>query len=258
MIKNYYIAKVAVSQCTADIRINDVPIFRKSVDGDLTTELPINHHIEFSGIQEFSVTIRPLYGNAAFLSGEKCEVEIWRYDGSESKIVPLEQMCAGSLIVGEAEVMLPFKQYNQVFAADVSCPISRWNDCIEIKDSRKVGPAVAAFFKKFGQTMADKQYSQYMEFVREREVKICRALLLGEEEVSKRNKMLFDFLNQGFVLQPLTGGKRLQLYAHNRVVTVLDKDYGPSLKFVNEDTDQALRIELLLGFKKGHVDLSVI
>ena len=258
MIKNYYIAKVTVRQCMADIRINDVPIFRKNVDGDLTTELPINHHIEFSGVQELSIKLHPLLGRETFLSGEMCSIEIWRYDGRSHTIIPIEEVCSSTLTVDENKKLLPFLYEKKAFASIVSYTINRWNDCVEIKDSRRITSEISALYKTIGQLLSDGQESQYMQYVRDREVNICSALLLGEDEVKLRNKMLFECLNRGFVLQPLEGRKRLQFYANNRVVSILDQNYGPLLRFVNEDTDEVLSIELLVGTKKGRRGLSIV
>jgi len=254
---NYYIAKVFIRHCLVDIRINDVPLLRQNVDADLTAEMPINYLIESSGQQMLTVQMYPELGSASLLQGAKCSVVIWRYDGSGIKIVPIEQICASSLSVSGAENTIPLKYEKMLFFAQVSYRITRWSDCEEIKDSRKIAPAVATFYQEIGQMLANRQYDQYLQYVRDREWNICTALSLDEKEINKRNDLLFECLDGGFVLQPMKGN-RLQFYSDKRIVTVLYKDMRPALRFYNEETGEMLAIELLLGIKKGQRELSVI
>ena len=254
---NFYMAKVSVRQCMADIRINDVPVLRKNVEGDLMVQVPINYLIETSGQQTLTIRVSPILGDISLRQGALCSVEVWRYDGSGHIIAPKGQACSLELIVGESDMMSPYKYDISRFYADVSYQIIRWSDCEEIDDSRKISSPVAEFYQEFGQLLANKQYDQYMKLVRNREVNVCTALSLDEEETNKRNQILFNCLDNGFVLQPMKGGK-LQFYANKRVVTVLNKDMKSILRFLNEETGEVLAIELLLGIKKGQKKLCVI
>ena len=255
---NYYIAKVFVRHCLADIRINDVPLFKQNVDADLTAEMPINYLIENTGNQVLTLQIYPELGELALKNGAQCSVEIWKYDGSGPKIIPIEQVCSSSLTVGEADKTLPYKYDKLVFLADVSYQIHRWSDCEEIKDSRKIASEVASLYQKIGKLLANKQYDQYLELVNNRERAIVTALSLEEDEASIRNQMLFECLDEGFVLHPLKGGKQMHFYANKRIVTVLDNDMRSALRFLNEETGEVLAIELYLGIKKGQRNLSII
>lgn len=255
---NYYIAKVFIRHCLVDIRINDVPLLKQNVDADLTAEMPINHLIERSGHQALTLHMYPKLGELALISGAQCSVEVWRYDGSGPKIIPIEQVCSSSLAVEDADKTLPFKYDNKVFLANVSYQIQRWSDCEEITDSRKIASEVASFYQKIGKMLANKQYNQYLELVKNREQAICTSLSLDEDEVNLRNQMLFECLDEGFVLQSLKGGKQMHFYANKRIVTVLDDDMRSALRFQNEETGEILAIELFLGTKKGERGLCII
>ena len=241
----------------ADIRINDVPMLRKNIEGDLTVQVPINYLIETSGQQTLTIRAFPILGDISLRQGALCSVEVWRYDGSGRIISPMGQVCSLELIVGESDMTSPYKYDMIRFYADVSYQIIRWSNCEEINDSRKISSSVAEFYQEIGRLLANKQYDQYMKIVRNRELNVCTALSLDEEETNKRNQMLFDCLDRGFVLQPMTGGK-MHFYANKRVVTVLNKDLKSILRFINEETGENLSIELLLGIKKGQKNLCVI
>lgn len=255
---NYYIAKIFVRHCRADIRINDVPLFKQEVDADLTLEMPINYLIESSGSQMLTVQMYPNTGKLLLSSGSKCSVEIWRYDGSGFKIIPLEQICSSMLSVNETEKTLPTKYDEQIFISNVSYQNIRWSNCEEIKDRPNLASEVTAYFQYIGQLLANREYEKYNQYVRDRDWKISTALSLDDEEANSRNQMLFKCLDNGFVLQPIKGEKKLQFYANNRLVTILEEDMRSALGFKNVETGEILAIELLLGLRKGHNSLAVI
>lgn len=248
---NYYLAKISVRQCLADIRINDVPVVRKSVDADLTVQVPINHIIEASGQQALSVQLLPLMGSISFLQGAMCTVEIWRFDGSGRKLIPIEQVCSSKILIMESDTKLPYRNNKSMFYAEVDHRIMRWADCVELYKNRQTAEAVGAFFQSIGKMLADRQYDRFADLTRKRETDICTALALETQEVGERNEMLFNILEKGFVWQPMKGSKTLQLYADKRVATIIDSDLKSALKFVNERTEETLAIELLIGKKKG-------
>lgn len=257
MTTNYYIARLDIRHCFVDIRINDVPLLRRNVTYDFTAEIPINYLIEYTGEQVLTVQIYPELGNFCFFPNCKCCVEIWRYDGSGSKIVPIDKLCTSLQNISESEEFLSSKSDKKVFFSDVSYQIIRWSGCEEIKDSSNIGLSVVTYFQDVGKLLANKRYHHYMDLVEERERNICTALFLDMNEVIVRNKMLFDYLDNGFVLEPMNGS-RIQLYANGRIVTILDNDMKSALRFINKETGEILAIDLLLGIKKGKNVLSII
>lgn len=255
---NYYIAKIAARQCLADIRINDVPIFRRVVDGDLTVQSPINYLIESSGRQNLTVQLLPVIGDVRLRQGAMCSVELWRYDGSGSKIIPLEQVGASEIVVGEGNQMMPYKHDTILFYADVSHRISRWGDCVALENNRQTANATGEFFEMIGKLLANRQYDRYTQLISKRENDICTALSLDEKETRRRNEMLFGLLDKGLEWQPMRGSLRLMLYANKRVATIVDSDMKSALKFVNETSGETLALDLLIGKKKGSDSFCVV
>ena len=255
---NYYIAKLFIRHCRADIRINDVPLFKQEVDADLTLEMPINYLIESSGSQLLTIQIYPNTGKLLLSSDTKCNVEIWRYDGSDLKIIPLEHICSSSLSVNETERTLPAKFDKQLFISFVSYQNFRWSDCEVIKDRPNLASEVTTYFQNIGKLLANRQYELYSEYVIDRDRKISIALSLDDDEANSRNQMLFECLSNGFVLQPIKGEKKLQFYANERLVTILEEDMRSALRFYNVETGEILAIELLLGIRKGDNSFAII
>lgn len=258
MSLNYYTAKVFVRQCLVDIRINDVPLLRRNIEGDTTVELPINYLIESSGYQNLTIQVFPMLGSVSLLMGAVCSVEIWRYDGSGKTLIPLEQICSSKIQVDSKNQTIPIKGDRKLFIADVSYHISRWSDCAVLKDSRSISSAVASYFQTIGHILANKQFDNYIEHIRNRELNIRTALSLDEKDVNDRNRILFEYLSNGFTLCPMKGGKLIEFYANRRIVTILDHDMRSALRFKNEQTGEMLAIELFLGIKQGQKDFCIV
>lgn len=254
---NYYIAKLYIRHCMADIRINDVPLLRQYIDAELTSEMPVNYLIESSGIQEFKVNICPLLGGLSLHPNAMCVVEIWRYDGSDFKIIPIEKICSSSLSVDETEGVIPIKHHRELFIAEVSYQIKRWSNCEKIPETQNVKQAVIQYYQNISQLLARKQYNNFWEFVRERDNSINIALSLDEEEINNQNHMMFDYLDNGFIVQPVKDAL-IHYYANGRIVALLDKNLRSALQFINQDNGEVMDIELLLGIKKGYNNFSII
>jgi len=257
-MKNYYEAKISVSMCMVDIRINDVSLLRRNVDSEVTALLPVNHLIESSGAQKLSISVFPCLGEFQINPQADCSVDIWRYDGTGVKMIPVESVCQASLQMTPKGYKLPLTTTQKVFMADVAYKIDRWSACHALEHGRNMSRMVADYFLKIGRILSNGHFSEYAELVQQRESAVCTALDLGRERIPMRNKMLFDHLTNGFVYTPLAGKKLIEYYADNRLVTILDEDMQSALRFENIETGEILALDLLLGVRKGDRHLSII
>lgn len=257
-MKNYYVAKISIAFCCVEIRINDVPLLKRNVDNEITALLPINHLIESSGVQKLDVTVSPLPGNFKYDSGAGYNVDIWQYDGSNLKIIPIQSVCQASKQLSEENFLLDSPNIQKNFIADVSYEISRWNSCHTIEKGKATSRMIADFFLKIGELLSSNRYEDYTKLVQKREEAVCTALGLGIEHVAERNKILFDNLQNGFVFKPIKGKKIIEYYADDRIVTILDEDMQSALRFENPENGQILAIELFVGFRKNYNELNII
>lgn len=251
--QNYYIAKLYIRNCFADVRINDVPVLRMDVADEVSANYPINYLIESCGEQSLMAQISPMAGNLAFGEDAACEVEIWRCDGNNTNIVPLENVCAVSLAAGDDELNVPLRKTLQSFPAYVAYEIDRWRNCEVLKNSKELTMKIAAYFKNVAEILSARRYEEYMQLVNERETNICTALGLDVNEVRLRNSMLFDALEDGFEICPLKGNKYVEFYANGKLVTILDKDMNSALRFQNPETGDILILDMLLGIKNSEL-----
>lgn len=258
MKRNFYIAKIFVRRCMVDIRINDVPLLKGEVSGDATVQRPINHLIEASGFQKLTAAILPVTEDLTFPKGIQCNIEIWKCDGSGHRLMPLNKVSTLSLGADDIGLLSMPTEDSKVFTAEVDYLIERWSVCERLSIGKELNRKVAAFYKNVSNLLSTKQFDKYASLIRQRENNICCAMYLGEEEIERRQAMLVECLEGKFELMPLAGHKKLQYYADRRLVSILNEDMKSALQFVNPETAEVLSVDLMLGFRKGGNELSVI
>lgn len=241
-----------------DIRINDVPLMKGEIEGDATVQRPINHLIEASGIQKLTAEIFPIPEDLTLPKGVQCSIEIWKYDGSGHKLMPIEVVCTLSLGADDIALLPLSTEGYEVFTAEIDYQIERWTGCERLSIGKELNQMVIAFYKNIANLLKTKQYDKYALLISQRENNICRAMYIGEEEIERRQTMLVDCLNNNFELLPLSGHKKIQYYANRRLVSIVNDDMKSALQFLNQETGEVLSVDLMLGIRTGEKGLSVI
>lgn len=257
MNSNYYIAKVFAKFCIVDLRINDIPLMRQVIHGDIYFERPINYLIEKSGEQILTVSVSPL--PSADLKDKDCEfnIEIWRYDAS-SNILSAKENVTTVRYNSKENLTLKIPVIKRTFIAVVGYEIPRWSRCDVITAETGIKSMVVSFIAKLTDVLTTRQFERYAQMVDRREHDICRSLYLGDEEVKKRMDMLMNCLENGFELIPINGHKKLQYFGNRRVVSVVGEDMKSAIQFYNRNTEEILTMDLLLGIPTESNELSII
>lgn len=255
MNHNYYIAKVFAKNCILDIRVNDIPLMRQSIEGDITFERPINYLIEKSGEQSLAINILPFSSSNKIITEYELNVEIWKYDASGHLLSELENVLTVNINSKDHVVSPTIKR---IFVAEVGYEISRWSGCDVLQAGIDIKPMVVTFMRELTQILSTKQFGIYAQLIEQRERNICKSLYLGEDEIQNRMDILIDCLNNGFEYIPLKGQKNLQYFANRRVISVVDVDNKSALQFYNADTQELLTMDLLLGIPSGSNKLHII
>lgn len=257
MNKNYYVAKIFVRKALADIRINDIPLLKLDIEDDFSTEIPINYLIESTGYHTLMIQVFPNIGFTLLSKDSDCSVDIFCYDGTGDTLVEKERVCSLRSSNDNKRIIVPDVQTIQ-FVAEVSYNICRWGDCEKIKEDLSISSKVATYYQKIWNLLSEKNYEGYLDLIQERERIICKSLMINEENIKTRNELFFDCLENGFELCPMKGKKTMEFYAGRRIVSVLDVDLRPAIRFKNYDSGEILTLEIFLGIKKRQKEFSII
>lgn len=253
----YYLAKVFARQCVLDIRINDIPLIRETVDDEISFERPINYLIERTGKQMLSISVLPCQlSNTQFVNCEM-NLEIWKYDASGHVLVSIDTVATirfnGKDILANNTPII-----KKSFIAEVGYEISRWSKCEVLYLKTDIKNMVVAYINKLTEVLSTKQFERYAQMIEQREHNICKSLYLGDDEVQKRMNMLTECLNGGFEYVPIKGPKKLQYFGNHRVVSVVGEDMKSAIQFYKCDTEEILTMDFLLGIPLGTNKLSII
>jgi hypothetical protein len=258
MNSNYYTIKVFASKCLLQIRINDLPLIRQAIEGEISFERPINHLIEKSGEQRLEISIAPLPSLEEMMVSPVLKFDLSCYEISGKRLADKQNVPLISDGKSMVDLSLPVQLLKRKFNADVGYEMKRWSACEPIDVRRKIVPEVAQYIKNLKTILTLKQLDKYAVLIANREHNICKSMYLGESEIQKRMGILTQCFNSGFEPVPLEGRMKLQYYSNRRVVEVIGEDMKPALKFRNPQTGEILTIETLLGFIPGKKGLSII
>lgn len=257
MNNNYYVAAIFIRNCNVEIRVNDIPLIRQSIDGEIYLELPVNYLIEKSGKQSLSLSILPNVTVNSVATEYEFKFEIYKYDARSHLLSHKEKVMALNYS-NKDNTGFPKPKIKHLFDAEVGYEISRWSGCKVIEKDIDIKPMVVSFLKDLTQMLKNKQYDKYSQLIYNRERNICKALYLGQEEIKKRMDMLKDCLDNGFEYVSIEGHKSLQYFGNRRVVSVVGDDMKSVLQFYNQETGEVLTMDLLIGIPDHKKGLAII
>lgn len=257
---NYYIAHIGITNCLADIRLNDVPLFIGGDKGYQSFSIPLNPCIDHNGLQMLTATMMPpTWRIEKDSDGEgSIWVEVALFDAHNGQIERQDTIVRSKLVHDGKSMLTSFKIDNKPFEAYIDNPVSRWNECMRLDDGRNLMPVVLTFYNRLGKILKNKQYDIYSSLISTREKDLVKALGLDEKEIVFRQQMLEDTLSDGFELVELSGDEKIHFYAGGRVLSLLTIEYKPALRFFNKETEDFMGLDLLLGIKQGSHQLTII
>lgn len=258
---NYYVAHIGITDCIADIRLNDVPIFMGEVDGYQSFSIPLNPCIDHNGIQMLTVMMLPPFDATDIkektLSNEgSIRVEVSLFDVVDGMLQGGGTVVS-SYIEGGA-LLSALKIDNKPFEARIDYPVKRWSDCMRLDDGRDLKPAVLTFYNRIGKMLKNGQYGMYESMVLKREKEIVYSLGLDEKEIAKRQRMLEDAISNGFEFVDIQGDEQLLYFAGGRALSLRTVEKKPALRFYNKETGGFLGVDIMIGIKNGSSTFSII
>lgn len=261
---NYYIAHIGITNCIADVRLNDVPLFLGSERGYQSFSLPLNPCIDHNGKQLLTIVMTPPSwqndndNNEESGNESSIWVEVTLFDGKSNTLDRRETVVASRLYSENKSFPLSIKHDEKIFQASIDNPVTRWHDCINLNDGRDIQSPVLTYYNRLLKVFKNKQYDTYNSLIATREKELVKALGLDENEIINRQRMLEDTLSQGFEAVSMTGEEKIHFFAGGRALSLLTMDNKPALRFFNNQTGEFLGLDLMLGIKQGTRQFAII
>lgn len=243
MTQPYYQLDFSALLCRFEIKVNDMEILTMNVDGQTSTDIPINAAIFGSGLQKIEVKGFPLDGT------KNMHVEAYiRY-----KVIEQEVSTGKFIFVKDFEKHqtptvkegAPYIYHTSNFTAEVPYALEGWNNLHNIQDLKtEIRPVLIAAYQKIIQKAKEGNYKPLIDAIKVVETRNAKNMYLNEQDTNDRIKSILDNVADGFKIKDLSKELVLSYAADGRLVRFIRLDGKGAFVLENYKTGE----ELVLDF----------
>ena len=258
MSKLYYEIDLSAVLCHFRIKINDVELISMNIDGQTRFDVPINHLILESGLQNIEAIATPIKGATHLHKDAYIRYRVNVFDMSTGDYVFVKQL--EEYYTPKAETPLPFSMHKSTFTADVPYVLDAWQKSGNIKDAKlDVKEMLISEYRKIAEEINKGQYDRFIERYAKREQNNATALYLSNNEAKNRiSKLLYDFKN-GFTVQPIIKESVVVEYSAYGKLACLKRINGLSALYLeNAQTEEELVLEIAFHIPEGKTTLEAV
>ncbi|QKX05028.1 hypothetical protein HN014_08900 [Aquimarina sp. TRL1] len=245
MKKPYYILKFSAVQCRFEIKVNDRLILQMNVDnGQVTSQVPINHAIAESGTSEITVSVIPVIGSAQFSKETSFNYDCLLFDVSNG--FQLQETYEGykSPKITDAQPLSTFAS-TQTLNVNVSYKLNTlWEEGKKLDDIEHIEEKIRAAYLEIGDIILDKKYDVFKQKLSHREQNIATSMYLSAVDSRARlNGLIHDFEN-GFDILDLAEDAIIVYSANKKIASLRRLTGEPALCFKKEKPMEQLMLDI--------------
>lgn len=256
MHQPYYMIDFSASACFFEIKINDYPVIHMNIDGQVSSNIPINYAILSSGLQTISLSILPNIGDVELHPKSEVKIKIQLFDVSAGFV--FQDQILEFQSEGVSEKKIPFINYSNTFRAEVPYHLEAWQKGINLKEIDGYEEKLRNAYEKIAILIRNKDFESYKQLISKRENNIMVSMYLSNAESESRFNGLVQDFQLGFEMLPLSKDALLFLYAENKVAMLKKINGEPALSLENKETEEELMLDIAFYIPKGKEDFEVI
>lgn len=251
----YYQLDFSALLCKFEVKVNDIEILTMNVDGQTSTDIPINAAIFGSGLQKIEVKGFPLDGTksinpAAYIRYKVIEQEVGT--GKFLFVKDFENYQTSAVKEG-----MPFIYHTSNFSAAVPYELDAWKNLRNLKDLKTaIKPALIKVYQKIIQKAKDGDYKALVDVIKVVESRNAKTMYLNEHDTYQRIKSILDDIADGFEIMDLAEGKTLTYAANGRLVRFIRPDGNSAFVLKNNKTNQELVLDFWFCLPDGSQELA--
>ncbi|KAA1245318.1 hypothetical protein [Aquimarina sp. RZ0] len=259
MKKPYYIIKFSAVECRFEIRVNDHPVLTMNVEnGQISSQIPINHAISESGMTEISVSIVPVIGSTQFSNDTKFEYTCNLYTiESGFKFVEAYERYQSPKVHDNQP--LSFFANTQNLDVTVNYKLNTlWEQGNDLKDIEDFEIKLRSAYIEIANTIKNKQFKVFEDRIKNREQNIATSMYLSSVDSNARIRGLIQDFENGFDIVNLAEDSII-IYAADGKKASLKRPTGePALSFEKAEPKEFLMLDLEFYFNKDTGRLEII
>ena len=252
----YYMIDFNVVHCKFEIHINKVHLMTWNIEGQMWSNMPCNHLILGSGVQQLDIFVYPCSGKTEFSHETGLTVKLMLYDAAD-EIVELVEEDIVSWKMSDNDKTKAACSHTATFHAQVPYQLTAWQNSADLNAVENLRQKVETAYQKLGEMITRKQYDAFKNLMQEKEKRMATCFYLKEEESKKRMDGLIELLESGYEFIPLSGAETMHIYADGKLVCLKSENGNSALRFLDKETDDEIYIDVIFHLKKGDTELTV-
>ncbi|OWP74432.1 hypothetical protein [Flavobacterium oreochromis] len=257
MQQPYYMIDFNACACMFEIRVNDYPVISLNVEGQVSSNIPINFAILESGKQNVSCIIVPFLGQNRLLEESKLEFTINLYDvTNEFSFVRMIENYKSEVV--DSNKIIPIIKDHSEFIAEVPYELKAWQNGIKLSNNDEILKKLKNKYNELVTLINTEKYDAFLNQIKPRENNMAKSMYLSEYETKSRiSELITDFKN-GFKVTKLDPNSIIQFYAYGKVAVFKKINGEPAFSLINEDTQEELMLDFTFYIPEGKTEFEII
>lgn len=256
MKQPYYQLDFSALLCKFEIKVNDIEILSMNLDGQTSTDIPINAAIFGNGLQKIEVKGYPLDGTKsmhpeAYIRYKVVEQEV--STGEFMFVKDFEKYQTPAVKEG-----LPFIYHTSSFRAEVPYELESWHTLQNARDLKTdIKPALTKAYQQIIQKAKTGDYKPLVDAIKIVETRNAKTMYLSEQDTYQRVKSILDDIAGGFKIMDLSDTRVLSYAANGKLLRFIRPDGNAALALENEEASEELVLDFWFCLPDGRQDFTV-
>lgn len=254
----YYTIDFSVAACNFEILVNDIPVITMEVEGQISTNIPINYAIYNSGEQFIKATIKPHAGQENLHPEASLRFNVRLYDVANNEFKHIKDFTETAVPKIEENQKIPSLTNSAEFIAEIPYSLTKWTDGENLKDVENFKEKLIKAYNTLADLLKEGKYSEFAEKIKVREKNMATSMYLSNSESTARINSLIEDAKNGFEVMPFPQDTMFKFYGYGKLVTFKKLNGEPAFYLYNKETKEELMIDLMFYIPKGKTEFEII
>ena len=255
--KPYYMIDFSASACMFEIRVNDYPVITMNIEGQVSTNIPINFAILSKGEQKITSTILPNIGTSKLHDKASLSFNIRLFDVANEFVFQKQFGEYQSEPIDKKKV-IPVVKHASAFLADVPYKLNAWQKSKNLKDVENIATKLSKVYLDISKLINTGDYDGFSKIIAKREENMATSMYLNNSEAKSRVSELINDFKSGFKVMPIPKNSIMQFYGNGKVTGLKKLNGESALYLFNEKTSEELMLDITFHIPEGKTEFEVI
>lgn len=248
---------IGTFMCHLIIRVNDVEVFSLNIDGQMSTEIPINMGILSSGIQDIEVIGYPLKGEMHLHKDSYIRYKPILYDVENNQFRLLETL--DNRNTAPVKDHDKFLIHKSTFEAKVPYVLEAFQNGVNLKNANlDIKEKLISEFSKIVKLINTNDLQNFVKSYSKKEINNAKSMFLGAGESKDRMQKILDDITSGFKAAPISNDVHVEYMGYGKLATLKRTDGLSALYLENDETNEELILQINYFMPEGGEELEII